>query len=354
MIGSIITLIFVLVLIPFGMGLIPVNLIDGRLRSVGVTYISGFLFALAVFQIITVPIIILDSWGFKIVVPLYTCVTVFLALIGVALTVFTVKKEKGTRLKLMNEQKPAMEDIVLWGMVFLLVGFQLVMAFVMTSFDGDDAYYVVQSLLTEETNTMYRILPYTGLSTGLDLRHSLAVFPIWIAYIARMSGVHSTIIAHTVLPLVLIPLTYWIYLEIGKKLLRKELKKLPVFMIFICLMQIFGNVSIYTNATFFLTRTWQGKSILANVVIPTIFWLFLWIFDKDGDEKENRIGLWIMLFSINFVAAMASTASVFLIAMLIGVTGLVLGIKEKNIQIPLRLMVTCIPLVIYGVLFLLI
>jgi len=354
MIGSIITLILVLVLIPFGMGLIPVNLIDGRLRSIGVTYISGFLFALAVFQIITVPIIILDSWGFKIVVPLYTCITVLLALLGVVLTVFTVKKEKGTRLKLMNEQKPAMEDIILWGMVFVLVGFQLVMAFVMTSFDGDDAYYVVQSLLTEETNTMYRILPYTGLSTGLDLRHSLAVFPIWIAYIARMSGLHSTIIAHTVLPLVLIPLTYWIYLEIGKKLLRKELKKLPVFMIFICLMQIFGNVSIYTNATFYLTRTWQGKSILANVVIPTIFWLFLWIFDKDGDEKENRIGLWIMLFSINFVAAMASTASVFLIAMLIGVTGLVLGIKEKNIQIPLRLMVTCIPLVIYGVLFLLI
>ena len=354
MIGNMITLILVLVLIPFGMGLIPVNLIDGRLRSVGVTYISGFLFALAIFQIITVPIIILDSWGFKIVVPLYTCITVLLALIGVALTVFTVKKEKGTRLKLMNEQKPAMEDIVLWGMVFALVGFQLVMAFVMTSFDGDDAYYVVQSLLTEETNTMYRILPYTGLSTGLDLRHSLAVFPIWIAYISRMTGLHSTIIAHTVLPLVLIPLTYWIYLEIGKKLLRKELKKLPVFMIFICLMQIFGNVSIYTNATFFLTRTWQGKSILANVVIPTIFWLFLWIFDKDGDEKENRVGLWIMLFSINFVAAMASTASVFLIAMLIGVTGLVLGIKEKNIQIPLRLMVTCIPLVIYGVLFLLI
>ena len=124
-------------------------------------------------------------------------------------------------------------------------------------------------------------------------------------------------------------------------------------MMFICILQIFGNVSIYTNATFFLTRTWQGKSLLANVVLPAIIWLVLWIFDSDGYDKEYRIGLWILLVLTNFVAAMSSTASVFLAAMLIGVTGLVLGIREKNIQIPLRLMISCIPLVVYGVIYLL-
>jgi len=60
-----------------------------------------------------------------------------------------------------------------------------------------------------------------------------------------------------------------------------------------------------------------------------------------------------MLVVTNFVAAMSSTASVFLAAMLIGVTGLVMGIKEKSIQIPLRLMISCIPLVLYGVIYLL-
>jgi len=354
MIGSVIVLLVVLVLIPLCMGLIPVSLIDGRLRSLGVTYISGFLFALALFQIVAVPILIMDPWGFKLVVPIFTALTVLVSLIGILMNFLTAKKENRAPLRIRGEQKLTAEEVILWGMVFLLIGFQLFMAVTKTSFDGDDAYYVVHSLLTQETDTMYRTLPYTGLSTALDLRHSLAVFPMWIAYVAKMSGVHSTIVAHTILPLVLIPLTYWIYLEIGKKLLRKDMKKLPVFMIFITLMHIFGNVSIYTNATFLLTRNWQGKSILANLVIPTIFWLFLWIFDGDGNEKENRLGLWIMLFTINFVAAMSSTASVFLVAMLIGVTGLILGIKEKNIQIPLRLMITCIPLVIYGVMFLVI
>lgn len=370
MLGQILTLILVLGIVPFCIGMIPVNLIERQHRSIGVTYIAGFLTSLAVFQLIAVPIVILEAKGFRTIVPLFSILSVLLGVVGVFLSIrtgkkegladtgellpialFFRKKEESTMSKFKRNQME--QEGLLWFMVFVLIGFQMFMAFTLTSFDGDDAYYVVQSVLTDETDTLYRIRPYTGLSTGMDLRHSLAVFPIWIAYIARMSGFHATIVAHSILPLVLIPITYWIFLEIGKKILKREKQKLPIFMIFICIMQIFGNVSIYTNATFFLTRTWQGKSLLANVVLPALLWLVLWIFDGEGYEKEKRVGLWVMLVVTNFVAAMSSTASVFLAAMLIGVTGLVMGIKEKNIQIPLRLMISCIPLVLYGVIYLL-
>ena len=96
------------------------------------------------------------------------------------------------------------------------------MALTHASFDGDDAYYVVQSVITDETDTLYRILPYTGFSTSLDMRHAMAVFPIWIAYLARMTGIHATIVSHSILPLVLIPLTYLIYYEIGKVLFKEK------------------------------------------------------------------------------------------------------------------------------------
>ena len=371
MLGQILTLILILGIIPFCVGMIPVNLIERQHRSLGVTYIAGFLMTLAVFQVLAVPVVILHDKGMRVIVPVFSILTILLGAVGVYMTWRTAKKEPFSgagemlsfiRLFRKKEEestsgKPrnfaTKEEGFLWFFAFLLIGFQLFMAFTMTSFDGDDAYYVVQSVLADETDTLYRILPYTGLSTSLDLRHSLAVFPVWIAYIARMSGIHATIVAHTVLPLVLIPVTYLICLEIGKKILKREPQKLPVFMIFISFLQIFGNVSIYTNSTFFLTRTWQGKSILANVVLPAIIWLVLWIFDNENYEKEHRVGLWAVLITTNFVAAMSSTASVFLAAMLIGVTGLVMGIKERDVQIPLRLMIACIPLVIYGVLFLL-
>ncbi len=351
---SLAVLLILLGVIPFGMGILPTYLIDKKRRSLGVTYIAGIIFSLALFQLITVPIVILEPWGFKKVVPFFSFLTVAFAVAGIGLLIFHHRKEGNFYPDLSQRRKPGVEEIIQWGIVFLLIGFQMYMAFSMTSFDGDDAYYVVQSLMTEETNTLYRIKPYTGLSTGIDLRHSLAVFPIWIAYLARMSGMHATILAHSILPLFLIPITYWIYLEIGKRVLRKDMKKLPIFMIFICIMQLFGNVSIYTNATFFVTRTWQGKSILANLVIPAALWILLWIFDNDLPDKGKRLGLWILLFMINIVAALSSTASVFLLALFIGIWGLVLAIHEKNIQILLRLMVTCIPLVVYGVMFLLI
>ena len=355
MLGQILTLILLLGVIPLCIGLIPVKFMEKHYRSVGVTYISGFITYLAVFQIVVVPIVILHNWGMQLVVPLFSIISVLLAAAGVVLAVLDVKKN-GTFIG--KEGVPQIskfrkEEGVYWIVALLLIAFQMFMAFTMTSFDGDDAYYVVQSVLSYETDTMYRILPYTGLTTSLDLRHALAVFPIWVAYIARMSGIHATIVAHSILPLVLIPLTYGIYHQIGKVILKREKHKLPIFMIFVSLLQIFGNVSIYTDSTFFLTRTWQGKSILANVVLPAIVWLILWIFESENYEKEHRVGLWVVLITTNFVAAMSSTASVFLAAMLIGVTGLVMGIKERSVQIPLRLMIGCIPLVIYGVLFLL-
>ena len=128
-------------------------------------------------------------------------------------------------------------------------------------FDGDDAYYVAQSVITDETNVLYRILPYTGLTTTLDVRHALASLPVWEAYLARVTGIHAAIIAHSVLPLLLIPLTYIVYFRIGQRLFRGQGRKTAAFLIVVGILQIFGNTSIYTNATFFLMRTWQGKSL---------------------------------------------------------------------------------------------
>lgn len=351
---KVLVLLAILGIIPFGTGLLITFLIDQKRRSIGVTYIAGFITTLALFQIITVPIVITQPWGFKLIVPLFTILTCILALTGILLSVYYYRKEGSVFPELLEHRKVTLDEGIEWGIVFFLILLQLYMALTRMSFDGDDAYYVVQSVLADETDTLYRIRPYTGLSTGMDLRHSLAVFPIWIAYIARISNIHATIVAHSVLPFVLIPVTYWIYLEIGKRLFRKDRKRIPIYMIFVCTLQIFGNVSIYTNATFFLTRTWQGKSLLANVVIPASLWLLLWIFDQENEGKERRLGLWILLFMVNIVAALSSTASVFLMAMMIGISGLLLSVLEKNIQIMLRLMITCIPLVVYGAMFLLI
>ncbi|MGN1313926.1 MAG: DUF6077 domain-containing protein [Lachnospiraceae bacterium] len=346
-------LVLLLLLAPLGTGMIIDMMLEPEQRSMGMSYISGFLTLLAVFQLIAVPVVFLDAWGFGTIVKLFTAVSAILAGLGTVRAMHSWRK--GNRLwhPAVRGKEMTRPEQIQWICVFLLIAFQLIMALTRASFDGDDAYYVVQSVITDETDTLYRILPYTGLSTSLDYRHSMAVFPIWIAYIARITGIHATIISHTILPVILISLTYWIYLEAGKQLLREKKELLPGFMILVCALQIFGNVSIYPGSTFLLMRTWQGKSMLANVVIPAIFMILLWIYNRDSSRPSAGKGLWILLFMINIVAAMMSTASVFLNVLLLAVIGFVIAVRQKNPKALLKLGLTCIPCGVYGLLYVL-
>ena len=344
-------IVLLLCLAPLGTGLLINSIMEKENRSIGVTYISGFLVLLAVFQLLAVPIVFFDSFGFPKIVKIFTVLVTLLTGSGILSALHLWRREGCVFQERVMLKRKGKIEIIQWLLVFILLVFQLVMAVTHASFDGDDAYYVVHSLVTDETDTLYRILPYTGFSTSLDMRHAMAVFPIWIAYLARMSGIHATIVSHSILPLVLIPLTYLIYYEIGKVLFREKEEQLPTYMIYICLLQIFGNVSIYTNATFLLMRTWQGKSMLANVVIPAIFMVVLWLFEGEPSKRGKRNSLWFLLFFINVVAAMMSTASVFLNTMLIGIMGLVLCVQEKNIKILLKMAGCCIPSVVYALLY---
>lgn len=344
-------LVLLLIITPFCTGLIINRHLERESRGWGVAYISGFLTLLALFQLLAVPIVFADPWGFETIVKVFTLIITILSGLGIIDTLHLWRREGYVFGKGSGWKQRSKTEKVQWMIVLVLLLFQLFMAVTHAFFDGDDAYYVVQSVIADETNTLYRILPYRGLSTSLDMRHSMAVFPLWIAYIARMTGIHATIVCHTILPVVLIPLTYLIYYEIGKKLFKEKTEQLPTYMLFVCILQIFGNVSIYNNATFLLMRTWQGKSFLANVVIPGIFMILLWIFEGEPEKRGKRGGMWFLLFMINIVAAMMSTASVFLNTFLIAVMAVVLCIQEKNKKILIQMAVCCIPCVVYALLY---
>lgn len=349
MIFQILILIGLLIVAPYTTGLLVSGRLDRKQRSIGMNYISGFFVLLAVFELIAVPIVFLDTWGFEKIIKGFTVVSALLSGMGVVYAMHSWRNGEQIWFLSFTFKEKSRQEKIQWGIVLLLIAFQLYMALTRASFDGDDAYYIAQSVIADETNVLYRILPYTGLSTSLDHRHAMAVFPIWIAYLARSSGIHATILSHTILPLILIPLTYWIYLEIGKRLCKEKKEQLPAFMIFVCALQIFGNTSIYPAATFFLMRTWQGKSMLANVVIPAMFMVLLWIVE----QKKTATGLWGLLFILNIVAAMMSTASVLLNVLLLGTMGIVLAVQEKSLRVLGKMILVCIPCFVYGLLYIL-
>ena len=356
---------FVFAIAPLCTGLLYGGLM-GKKRRITQMYLAGFLTCWAAFQLISVPILIQKAFGMKYLVPATTITYCLLSAagllrafldwrgIGISSRTSRDKKEKVSFLQVIGLselgkiKKTSWICRGFWIIALGLVAVQVYMSFAYAPFDGDDAYYVVQSVLADQTGTLNRILPYTGLSSELDIRHSLATLPLWIAYVARMTGIHATIVAHSLLPLVLIPLTYLCYYEIARRLPGISGEKLPIFLALVSILQIWGNTSSYTNATFFLMRTWQGKSVLANLILLVIIWLLLEIFSEK--EKNGRKGFWALLFVNNICAAMMTSMGAFLAAVLIGVIGLVAAVRYKKISLLPKLAACCIPNVFYLVL----
>lgn len=451
---GLLSLLFWLAVIPFGIGLIPANFISVKRRGPGFVLLAGYFVMWALFEVVAIPAVLFVKYNnFKAASIVFAVLSILCAAAGLWLWYRTRKANRpglisgveyksdlsdgkndtcvglagrvAARCRIWLRDMSWAERIE-WLLFFVLLGFQLYKAAAYASFDGDDAYYVVESLIAQQADVMYRILPYTGRPTDLDIRHALAVFPMWIAFVAKRSRIHATIVSHTIMPFLLIPLSYLVYYQIGRqlfwadpfhgkkgKMVRRQTDRkqtsgrqaegvdflhrenLPIFMIVMALFQIFGNVSIYTSETFFLTRTWQGKAVAGSLVIPALFWMFLWIFDSGkemqeesaaerkavGAERESiarklggtargaagrkldvtekstagrkprkqygDIGLWLVFVCINMTAGVCSSIAVFLACILMALTALALAVVERDYRVILKMGAVCIPNVVY-------
>lgn len=355
---QIISLIFWLLVIPFGLGLLPASLLPEKDRSLGTIFLAGYLFWFALFELVGIPVVIFKVYhGYSLLVVLFAAITIALALVGVSYTI--VRMKKGYTLSLPEKaglKSISLEDKLFWILFLLLVGFQLYMSFTRASFDGDDSYYVVQGVIAQQTDTLYRINPNTGRSAPLDVRHALALIPIWEAFVGTVSGIHVTLVAHSVIPFILLPLSYLTYFKIGQKLFATKKDRLPVFMILMALFQMFGNVSIYTNETFLLTRTWQGKSIAGNLILPAVFWIFLCLFEKEPKERKRKdeLGYWLLLAALNLAAGVSSSLAVMLTAVLVAGLAFLFALKERKFGILVKAGLACIPSAAYILVYLII
>lgn len=375
-----------LVVIPYCIGLIPAHFISQNRRNIGFTFLAGYFAMWAVFEVTAIPAVLFVRYhNFRTASAWFAACSILCAAAGLWLAygrpffargphthglkhdthVMGIKKGWRNIRGRIGGLSPA--ERIEWLLFFALLGFQLYKAAAYVSFDGDDAYYVVESLIAQQADVMYRILPYTGRPTDLDVRHALAVFPMWIAYVAERSGIHATIVSHLIMPFVLIPLSYLVYYEIGKLLFNRAdeqsaegfgsvpgsddgtlfcRENLPVFMILMSLFQIFGNVSIYTNETFFLTRTWQGKAVAGSLVIPALFWIFLQL-RGSGEKRRTDPGVWLLFVCVNMTAGICSSIAVFLVSILTALTALCLAFVERDWKLIARSGMACIPNVIY-------
>lgn len=342
-------LIFFMFIVPLFIGQLFRYILKKELRTPGITFLLGFFIYSGIVQLISILCIMTIAskpYAFEICFKWCLLAVLLFAVAGIF-------RFDNNMFKKPDIKGLSMDTKIFYGIFFALVLFQMVMAVVTRIFDGDNSYYVTQSVIAQKMGAIYTVDPNKGGSIMLDGRHALAAIPMWIAFIAKAGGVHSTIVAYTVWPILIIPLAYFIYHEIAKVLFADNITMRPIFMIMVNVLMIFGNISIYTPATFFLMRTWQGKSMLTSIAFPTILLIFLWMFKETGGEKKLslRASFWGMLAMVNMFSGMCSEMGVVFGAGLVMLLTLVLLYSSKRVTVLLGAFCCLIPNIIYVVLY---
>ena len=229
------------------------------------------------------------------------------------------KKQKGSRLWYL----PAVVLIVV----------QMYAGIFYTHIDDDDAFYVATASTTLETDTVFQYNAYTGDEyESLPSRYVLS----------------STVLGHTGMFLIFLPVAYFVYDLLGSFFWKNKRKERGLFLLFLAWMNIFGYYSVYTMSTFLLIRIWQGKAVLAAVILPLLFYYLLCAY-----KNEYQIQDIIQIFLTTGAAALTSSMGIFLAPIMVALGAFAGIIQTRKIGIAWKLLAGCIPCIILTGIYLL-
>lgn len=335
-------------LIPFVLGTIPVKYMNSFQKSPAMMYLCGWFLSFSVFELVSVPFILLQR-SFTEVVIVYSVAILVVFCVACWIGHDVLKECLEWKKWIQQVCKMSWWVRLAWLGVIVLIAIQMIHAVVFEYYDGDDSYYVAQAVMTNTFDTMYTRDNYTGYIYPLDARHALSPTPVYISWMSRISGVHPTIIAHSVLAPVWLFLMYCIYGQLANRLLRENKEWKPILMMFLAIWYAFGNVSIYTSETFIMTRTWQGKGLMAGVVFPALLLCLLYL-----TEKEVKTGIWLLFVMVILSAVFATSVSFMLVPTVVGVAAVLIGWSKKSAKTVLLMGTCCLPCIVLAICYLMV
>lgn len=305
---------------------------QGQTEGLIFCWISGQMLTWAGFLVICVPMILLKQ-SFSLVSTLFHGYQGILLLAAIVFGIYRKRQSVGIREKKEMIKKAGRTAHIWWIVFWLLLILQWVLTIFLAYEEGDDAFYFATATITEQSDTMYLLLPYTGFSTGLDARHGLAPFPVWIAYLAKVSGIPALVVAQVLLPLALLGMSYGIYYLMAKHLCTEKEETVGLFMVLTEMLFLFGGYSLFTAENFMLVRASQGKAVIAGIILPFLMYLIMRL--MRSLQKQERYGIipWMLFAATMTAACLCSTQGTILSCVLIGIAGLCVAVSYKKIRL---------------------
>ena len=295
--------------------------------SVGCLIICGFVLYFFLFELLAFPMMILRQ-------PLDR-LTVAWSVVMILLVLLSFFKFGKAWLQLWKLRKKRGYSLSFYIMIFL-IGLQCVFAVLWTDNSPDAAYYVANVSTNIATNTINIYEPFTGIiQDEFYSRYLLGLYTVHNSVVCQLAGIHPLLLTKTVMSVFTIITSYIVYAQIGKKLFFNNREKVWKMLCFLSMIQFFFH-TVYSNASFLLMRGYEGKSILANVVLPFVLYLGLCLFE----DIKNR-GAWMLLFCIGIAGVDISMSAMSIVPVAVSAV-CILGIIYHRAWKYLKYYVVCI------------
>lgn len=330
-------------IVPESIGLGILNIKKDN-RNMIFALVIGYIFEFAFFQCIAIPMIFMHL-SFKTLAYTWAIMSLIFSIVSL----FINKKEL-TGIIRENIQKLKQLPKILLIIFVLTIFFQCFMCFKYMHQDYDDFDFVAKAVTAVDTNTLYKYRDNGALiENNVQSKKILSPFPMYLATISTLINLHPTVVAHTILPVVFIPLAYLIYSLLGSSLFKGDKNKTLVFLVLLSVIFMWGDHTRYSIFVRLLYRIWQGKSVLASMIIPFIWYLFI-----EHLGKENDTFYWGILLLTLWGADLVSSMSLVLPIIVSGFLTLIYMIKDRKFSYGLKFCICCVPSVIYGIIYLII
>lgn len=312
------------------------------------SFLTGYLFLLALAQILTLPMLYLklplhiltySYGGCILLMALYGCVCLKQRLpdnIGNIRT-SAVKFVRG-------------HSLCFW-LALILIALQLGTLVLTAHFDADDSFYIATATTDVYTDTIFSVNPFTGREyKSFPSRYVLSPFPVFLAVISSLSGgLHPAIMAHTIFPLVFVSMAYLVQYQYACKFWKNDKASRGVYLFFAVLLCTFSAYSVYNSGNFQMVRIWQGKGLLAGVMLPLLLYVCICVlWEKDGEH--GWLSLVMGIVSCSFLSSMG----ILLAPVMVGVTAIISSIHDKTLSRGWKALLCCTPSVILGIVYLVI
>ena len=299
------------VLVPFLLGNLICIFNRDRCEGIAGNIAYGFMIMCVLFMFLAVPMIFMHM-PFHILVYSWTILVCLLCIISIF--VFIKKnryrqlcKETGGFCRSISSDR---FTLFIWIVAVLIILFEACLPTVRMHIDTDDARFIAEALEAVEKDTMleYHAITgkYLGFAPGEQIKDVISPYPLFIALLSCLYRLHPAITAHTVLPFLLVILSYIVFGMIGNYLANGNVKKNGLYLLFLSLINLFSFETIYASGYTMLTIIWQGRSVCAMIMLPLLWYILLKISVKNKMGLYDYIMLVITALSCTMTSSMGS------------------------------------------------